>query len=410
MKILWFTNIEINNDSCGSGSWISSMADLLAKKNTIQLNIITQGNVKTIIRKDYQSIKQWLIPSKLRKYNGLPRLKTIREIQKIIDEIKPDIIHIWGTENYWGLLLARGYIRGKVIVEIQGLKFEIAKYFLFGLSLLEIFQCFGLKEFLKPSVSLIGLKFSFIRWGRYEKEILIKSPFISTQSDWVRTFVKELNPKAKIFNTTISLRPEFLKGLKWDINNCIPFQILTLSASDISYKGLHVLIKAIIILRKKYPHIKLHIIGYTRTGLKESGYSKYLKRIIRKSGIIENIIWLGSLNAKNIVQQMLRANVVVVPSFIESYCLALDEALTIGVPCAASFAGAMPELAIHNKTALFFTPGDSIMCANSIETLCTNKSLANNISQNAYAEKNSNRDLNVTDLQLSIYTKLLTDY
>ena len=383
------------------------MAYALVNTGAIQLYNITQGKVKNATRQDYQSISQWLVPVESLKSNGLPGSKTILEIQRIVDDIKPDIIHVWGTENYWGLLTARGYIKGNVILEIQGLKFAISKYFYSGLSLRDILKCLGLKEFLKPSVSLIGLKYSFKQWGKFEKEMLLSHNVISTQSDWVRVYVKSVNPLAHILNTSISLRPEFIGADKWDADNCVPYQIFTSASSSTSYKGLHILLDAVAILKNRYPQIRLCIAGATKSGLRISGYSKWIKKKIKQLGISENIFWIGPLDARNLVLQMHKANLVAVPSFVESYCLALDEALTIGIPTVASFAGAMPELAIHEKTALFFPPGDVAMCANAIENFFVNKGYAKTVSQNAYNEKKAKKNMDIADLQMSIYRSVL---
>ncbi|NTW33995.1 MAG: glycosyltransferase [Bacteroidetes bacterium] len=408
IKVIWFCNVKFSDfESNATGTWLHTMAHALVDSGEIQLFNISQGKVKNTIQQNYNSIFQWIVPCKSLKNNGLPSSKTIIEIQKIVDEIKPDIIHIWGTESYWGLLSARGYIKGNIILEIQGLKFTIAKYFYSGLSLFDIANCFGFKEFVKPYVSLIGLKYSFNHWGKFEKEMLSKHRIISTQSNWVRAYVRNVNPLAQILNTSISLRTDFIESNKWDADNCVLFQIFTSISSVVSYKGLHILIDAIAILKKQYPQIRLCIAGSIKTGFRQDGYSKWLKKKIQHFGINENIFWLGSLDAKNIVLQMHKANVVVVPSFVESYCLALEEALTVGVPTVASFSGAMPELATHKKTVLFFPPGDAAMCANAIETFFVNKEYAKIVSENVYNEKNEKKRMNIADLQISNYRNLL---
>jgi glycosyltransferase involved in cell wall biosynthesis len=391
-----------------TGTWLHTMAYALVDTGAIKLYNITQGNVKNTTRKDYQSISQWLVPFEPLTNNGLPGSKTILEIQRIVDGIKPDIIHIWGSENYWGLLTARGYIKGNIILEIQGLKFAIAKYFYSGLSLQDILKCFGFTKFLKPSNSLISSKYRFEQWGKFEKEMLMKHRIISTQSNWVRAHVKDVNPLAQIFNTSILLRTEFREADKWESDNCVCFQIFTSTSSETSYKGFHILLDVIAILKKRYPQIRLCISGSPKSGLRQSGYSRWINKKIKQLGIKENIIWLGPLDARNLVLQMHKANVVVVPSFVESYSLSFDEALTVGVPTVTSFAGAMPELATHEKTTLFFPPGDVVMCANAIEKFFDNKEYAKLVSQNAYNEKKTKRNMNITELQLSIYRSVLT--
>lgn len=405
IKVLWFCNIEFSEmKSVTTGSWLYSMSEALINTDDVELFNITQGNVREVTRQNYKSINQWVVPASSLGKNGLPKTKIIQGIQRIVEEVKPDIIHVWGTENYWGLLHSREYIQGNLILEIQGLKYAYAKYFYAGLTLIDIIRCFRLKEFIRPSGSLVGLKLGFERWGRFEKEMILKSEFISTQSEWVRTHISYVNSYAKLINTQIALRSEFLECTKWDIGACIPFQIFTSSSSSsISYKGLHILFDAIGILKKKFPKIKLNIAGSISSGLRLDGYSKWLQDKIKKNGICDNINWLGSLDAENIVKQMQKSNVVVVPSFIETYCLALDEALTVGVPTVVSFSGAMPELAEHKKTALFYSPGDVEMCANAIQSFFLDKNLAIRISENAYNDKSKKDNKNIALSQLNTY-------
>lgn len=407
MKVLWFCNVILSDKKTTvTGTWIHSMADALVNTGPVQLYNIAQGRVKVTTRQDFKSICQWVVPFESLKGNGLPSSKTIQEIQKIVNDIKPDIIHIWGTEHFWGLLTARGYLKGNIILETQGLKFAIEKHFYSGLSLLDLIKCLGIKEFIKPSVSLFGEKYSFKRWGKFEKEMLMNHKNISTQSEWVRAHVMNLNPSAQIFKTARSYRTEFVEADKWKGDNCVSYQVFTSTSSIDSYKGLHILIDAIAILKKRYPEIRLCIAGNVRSGLREDGYSKWLKRKINLLGINENISWLGSLDAKNLVLQMHKANVVVVPSFIESSCNALNEALMVGVPTVASFAGGMPEQAIHEKTALFFSPGDATMCASAIEKFFANIEYASVVSQNAYDTQKSKNNRDIADIQFQIYCKI----
>ena len=409
MKVLWFSNIELTDELKGTGGWIFAMANLLIKEACVELHLITQGDVQSVTKKEYKTISQWIFPPEPLKTNGLPSLKTIREIQSVVNEIQPEIIHVWGMENYWGLLTARGLIRGNVILEIQGLRFEIAKHFYSGLSMYDLLNCFGYAEIRRPLQSLIGAKYSFTRWGKFEKEMLRKHKFISTQSNWVRANIFFVSPMAQIFNTSIRLRQEFLDADKWEFENCKKYQIFTSTSSETSYKGLHILLDAIFVLKIKYPQLKLCIAAFPKVGFKHSGYSNWINKKINYLNLGESITWLGPMDAGNLVIQMQEANVVVVPSFIESYSLSFDEALTIGVPTVASFAGAMPELASHEFTSLFFPPGDSIMCANAISRYFANPEFAKLISQNSYQIKRTNNKFNPTELQLSIYNKILSN-
>lgn len=408
IKVLWFANVALTDSAdVATGTWLKTMAKALVDSGKVELYNIAENSTNELIRQDCQMAQQWLVPYSKPTSNGLPATKIIHNIQEIVESIQPDLIQIWGTEKYWGLLSARGYLKGKVILEIQGLKFAIAKYFTAGLSFSEIIGCFGLKELLKPSGSILGLSSAFNKWGKFEIEMLKNHQFISTQSAWVRANVKQVNPTAEIYETAISLRKEFMEAQKWNSQDCIPFQIFTSTSSIISYKGLHVLVRALAILKHKYPQVKLVIAGHLQSGLRADGYNKWLRKKIAQLGLVEKVSFIGSLNSTALVKQIQQAQVVAIPSFIESYSLALAEALALGAPTVTSFAGAMPELAKHQETTIFFPMGDEVMCANGIATFFEDQAFAQSISEAAYQQTKEKSVTAVEEIQLSIYNNVL---
>jgi glycosyltransferase involved in cell wall biosynthesis len=410
MKVLWFSNRLITKEKVtGTGTWLIAMADILTKSNEVQLFNITLGSHKFTKKTVINGIQQWEIPNFNNKKSRLPGNKNIQEIQKIVQEIKPDIIHIWGTETTWGLLTARRYIKGNVILEIQGLRSQIKKQIFSGLSLPDIFKCFGLKEILKPKVSLIGLMKFLRRSAKFETEIIKKHTVISTQSDWVRAHISLLNPNAKIYNTLRPLRKKFSEDIYWKYDDCKKFSIFTSAASPTPYKGLHILIDAIGLLKNKYPDIELHIAGYTGTGIRESGYVKFLKRKIRKNGITKNVYWIGPISEDKIIIELIKANIAVIPSFIESYGAALAESLAVGTPTVVAYAGALPEHGIDKKSLLFFPPGDIFLCAKNIDKLFSDSELSKKLSLNAIKSRNKITDEKISNLQIRIYNELLTN-
>lgn len=404
MKVLWFSNIALTDkEPNSSGTWMNSLSSSLVDSGRVQLFNITHAKVNVVTRRDNHLIQQWLIPGGGRRKRGLPNTKTIREITSIVKEINPDVIHIWGMEKYWGLLTARGYVNGNVILEIQGIKFAIEKHVYADLSWASVVRCFGIGELFRPLGSLVGTKYSYRKWGRYEREMLANHRIISTQSDWVRANVRAVNPLAKIVRTSMLLRKEFVQAEKWEYVNCIPFQLFSFSSSVISYKGLHVLVDSLAILKNTYPNIKLVIAGAISTGLRTDGYTKWLIRKIKRLGLTEDIKWLGPLTAKEIVNQLHDANASIIPSFVESFCMTLEESLFTGTPTVASFSGAMPELAVNEESALFFPPGDFVMCARCIERILTDIKLASNLSYNSYNAKRKEDSALTVKKQLDIY-------
>lgn len=155
--------------------------------------------------------------------------------------------------------------------------------------------------------------------------------------------------------------------------------------------------------------LKVILAGSISYRLRADGYTKYLRKLVIELGLQESVDWIGPLKANEIVDQFKMANVVVIPSFVESYCLTLDEALTVGVPVVASYAGAMPELASNDSSALFFPPGDSVLCAEKVSRVFSEKDLAESLSVTAYNERRKATPDSIINNQIMIYSECLND-
>lgn len=408
IKILWFCSDRFTGQKTReTGSWLHSMSKGLVESGEIELYNITQGNVKQTARDEYLSINQWVFPKSKLNRKGLPPKKTVQAIQNIVAEIQPDIIHVWGTEAHWGLLTARDIVKGTTLLEIQGLKFEISNYFYSGLSAMDLCSSIYIKDILKPLTSIFGRKISFKNWGNFEKEMIAKHNYINTQSEWVRITVERINRKAVKYNTVMSLRDEFIVAKKWDIDTCTRNRLFTSTSSLVSYKGLHVLIDAVELLVKDFPDIHLNIASSLDYGLRRDGYTRFIFKKIKKKGLTGHVNWLGSLTAPEIVNELRSAHVTVVPSFVESYSLAAEESMFVGVPTVASFAGAMPELGKHRESISFFQPGSANMCASEIKKILENDTIAVKLSDEAYRSKQDKRNDKAIKEQISIYKDIL---
>jgi glycosyltransferase involved in cell wall biosynthesis len=386
--ILWLCNrpLEETQDR-RDGTWFTAMARALVESGKIRLAIVAQAKVKDITQCDFGGITQWVVPYESLGRDGLPSGRTVDAIKQVADEIKPDLIHVWGTENYWGLLTARSLLTAPTVLEIQGLKYACADVYYGGLSLIELIRYIGPLEILLPRSSWMLGKLRFKRWGTFEKEMILMHKYISTQSDWVRMHIRMLQPHCIVFKTGIMLRKEFYNAQPWLIQKSYDLDapsVFASSSGSVAYKGLHVLVKAIAILKNKYPKIVLNIAGdIIKNGIRRNCYARWLQAESRRLGVADNIHFLGPLDADELIQQFYKSSVVVIPSFIETYSLALAEAMFLGVPAVASYAGAMPELARDGESALFFPIGDASACALQIDKILSDQKLAERLSQNA---------------------------
>ena len=209
------------------------------------------------------------------------------------------------------------------------------------------------------------------------------------------------------------LRSEFHETPAWQPQqNGDTLNIFTSCSGPIPYKGLHVVFEAIAILKKKYPNIQLRIGGNIQIekkyGLIRDGYTTWMLRKVEELGIKESVVWLGMMSADEMIAEIHRSSVVVIPSYVETYCLFLAESLMAGVPAVVSFAGAMPQLAEHNRSALYFPMGDHWSCARQVERIITEPTLADKLSVEGRKKALERNDPGtVLQTQLDIYDTIL---
>lgn len=410
LKVLWLCNCLLSDsDTSSTGSWLDAMARGLLASESVELGIIASGPVKQFTRSDYRQVKQWLVPRRTLGRGGLPHAALVQAIAAAVNEFSPDLIHIWGTEGFWGLITARGLLTYPSLLEMQGLKGQFAKVYCGGLTLLEQLRCIGIKELIKRRTMYADQR-DFARWGLREEEIIRGHRFVDVQSSWVAAHVKAINPKAQLFPMDLALRQPFYAADGWQILDR-PTVFCT-AAYPVPCKGLHVAIRALAILKKRIPGVRLRVAGpHQRAGIRQEGYMRWVNRLIRQLGLADAIDWLGTLESEQIVSELKNAAAVVIPTFIENCCTAMQEAMAIGTPVVVSYAGGIPSLAKEEESCLFFPPGDEAMCAYQLERVLTDKPLALQLSQESrkIAEVRNNRE-RLVQRQLDIYRQVVGEW
>ena len=410
MKILWLSNKALSEGGGNTtGAWLDAMAQRLVRSNQVELGNISTGPISKIARRDLGPIKQWIVPfsSRLTR-DGLPSRSIVHEMVEVVKEFSPDVIHVWGTEQYWGLLTSRKVIDGAALLETQGLKFVWAKVFSGGLSIKEQIACVGLKEILRRSTIFQGKK-RFEKWGSFEKEIISRHRYIAVQTKWGESQVRAINSQCMIFESARALRAPFYKGAPWQFSGR---PIIFCSAAYPSpFKGLHIAVRSVAILKKVFPNIRLRIAGaHQRSGIRRDGYITWLVRETKRLGIYPNVEWLGPLDASEIIDALQSASVVLIPTYIENCCNAMQEAMMVGTPVVTSYTGGLPSLAKDEESALFFPVGDEAMCAYQLGRVLTDPTLAVRLStkgRKTAIERNDPEKIVMH--QLKIYGQIIAD-
>lgn len=418
MKVLWFTNIPMpamfqkNNESfVGTGGWMLALLDsLLEERSDIKIGVacIYPGLKTQTFKQDritYFAISQGS-PKRIFHFELLDLKKDfLHKCIDIIENYRPDIIHVHGTERPYGLLVSFKELKIPIVVSIQGLLSECSKWvYTFGdldlISILKMHKFFRFFRGIGPFWEYIQLK----KRARMEQNILKNCKFVFGRTEWDKANVMAINPNVIYYHIGEILRPEFYKN-KWNIHNIVRYSIFYTNAGG-PRRNLHTLYKAVALLKEWFPEIRLFLAG---SPLIE--YKEFLLKLAKKLNIENQVTFLGRLNAKEIAKYLSTSHLFVIPSLIENSPNSLCEAQLVGTPCIASYTGGIPSLVEHRKTGLLFSPYDSNLLANYIVEIFESDELAVNISKNARCVAKKRHDpKNVVENLVKAYQDIIEKY
>ena len=420
MRILWITwgpfepfRFLIKGRPQKSSSWTSPLFSSLSKNDNITL-----GSVVPVINGAYQkeyigNVTYYSIAINSGDNVIYLSKKIIKSYQLVIDDFKPDLIHVHGVEVNFGLL--REYIDSKIpiVCSIQGL---INPYYLFleySIATLRLNRYRSLKNLLGRG----GVKSALKRWKRYkniEKKILEINHYFIGRTLWDKAQVATFNPKAHYFHGEELLRSPFY-SIKWDGKSFIPNRIF-ISSTAYPLKGFHILLKAASVLKSKYPQIKI-VVPLSDFNLKSSkfrnyliaeDYSNYLRSEINRLELKDNVILLPRLNAEEMAEEFKKAHVFVLASFAENSPNALGEAMSAGTPSVVTPVGGVMSMVKDEESALFFPSGDYNMLAYQIDRIFKDNKLAGKLSENSKLIALKRHDVDVTTNQyMNIYEDVI---
>lgn len=245
--------------------------------------------------------------------------------------------------------------------------------------------------------------YEFPTYGIIPKSIL---KYNLSKSDKILSTSKDMAIEArKYINRDMEITPfgvniDFFRPYKKkDINNN-QFTIGIVKSLEEKY-GIKYLIRAFAVLRKKYSHLKLEIVG-------DGSQKDYLKELCTELNVLEDVTFFGSIPPSEVVKAFNRFDVAVFPSLAESFGVAAVEAQACGVPVVVSNVGGFPEATCPGKSSLLVKKCDVKGIVEQVEKLIVNEELRNDMGMygRKFVEKNYNINDNFNKVD-SIYKQLL---
>ena len=324
---------------------------------------------------------------------------------------KPDVIHSWGTEYaHTHAMVNAAEMEGmlqKMAVSIQGLCYVCARHYTEGIPY-SAQRSSTFRDFVRRD-NILQQQKKFALRGEHEIAVLKKIQHVIGRTDWDRACVSQINPNAAYHFCNETLRETFYQG-GWAYENCKKHRIF---ASSCAYpiKGFHRLLEAFAIVLEKYPDATLAVPGRDfrkvdtlKKRLRENGYDRYLRSLVRRYRLEDKVEILGGLSAEQMKQQYLQANVFVLPSSIENSPNSLGEAMLLGVPCVASDVGGVSTMMRHGQEGFIYQATAPYMLAYYMDRVFSMEEQVQTLAQAAAAHACITHDpqKNLTDL-LGIY-------
>ncbi|MFZ0930335.1 MAG: glycosyltransferase family 4 protein [Syntrophobacteraceae bacterium] len=337
---------------------------------------VTFGKVREVQASHDDRIDCFLVPGDLagRSLDGTLRLSC-----DLVNQWKPDLIHVHGTEGVFGLLTARNMVTCPTVVSLQGLLGPYSNWYrYFGNS--SFMDIVRMHRWLEIAAGR-GLWRKFLvtrKIAKREREIIAGNRFFMGRTSWDRAYIRAMNPSAQYFHGGELLREAFWRD-RWSMRRAQRHRIIFTNGGGYPRKGTETLLEAVKLLKPHFPEIQVGIAGGISP---RSGYGRYVRRRIAELGNVATE--LGPLTAEEMVKEMVNSHVFVSPSYIDNSPNAVCEAQLLGMPVVSTYTGGLPSLIDEGRTGLFVPTGDGPMLAARLRELFEDDSLAVRLGRQAY--------------------------
>jgi glycosyltransferase involved in cell wall biosynthesis len=390
MKILWLTNTpsnasqEFGHNSFGGG-WISSLETLLTERSDHRLGVCFFYNGVLFKKLKKGNVDYFGVP--IKKGNAISRvlMRHFARLEddesayfnEVMDEFKPDLIHVFGTESGYGKILMNR--SEKVLFNIQGLLVPISNnYFPLGFSRIKILSWCNFNSILRGITPLHDFRI-FKKKAIREDTIIKFWKYFIGRTDWDRNYIHLINPKAKYFHCEEMLRSEFFSN-EWSQPSELTKDNLIVIGTTISpnlYKGLDLIYKVLEVMEG-------YKICWKIFGVDEEDFINQISLRVATNGKKNtNIHFYGMLNASELINQLKTCHFFVHPSYIDNSPNSVCEAMMLGMPVLSSSVGGIKTLVKNEETGILFNPYDSYDLAGLLVHLFNNFEKAKQMGLNA---------------------------
>lgn len=350
MRVLWFSNTPAAGDefvgSDGTGGWLKSLDKAIQGKVELHVAFYDRHYPSEFMvgKTMYHQVAPQSIMGliKRRIMLSLGKNSDISRWLDVINRVKPDIIHIHGTEKPWILLTK--YTDIPVLLSIQAILTVMNYKYYSGIAQCDVSSGNEYRSAYKK----------FLKAGIIERENLKYVNYVMGRTDWDKRVYSVLAPHAKYFTGGEVLRESFYKTEWKKPQRCDNKIIVHSTIGPLLFKGLETIAEAVNALNKAGVNVEWRVAGVEE----DSSIHKLVKKKIRCDYPSKGLVLLGSLNEQDLIERMQEADVYVAPSHQDNSSNSLCEATMMGMPCVSTLAGGSGSILKDDVTGIVIQDGD----------------------------------------------------
>lgn len=388
MKVLWFSVTPSlyspHSNGHNGGGWIASLEQIVRQMDDVQLGVAFnyessdfKAEVDGVTYYPMPTLRSGLLKSL---FCGSGTDGKLAHWLRVVEDFKPDIIQIFGSENEFGLMIP--LVNVPVVIHMQGCMPPCENASMpVGLSRWDFLTVPGLS--LRERWMGWRTAPAFKATAEREIQVIQSCRFFMGRTEWDRNLVSLFNPAAKYYHCEEALRDSFLQmKRRWQYQEREKISIISVISRP-WYKGQDLILKTAALL-KRFASIDFewNVYGVPSLRFFENKYG------IKSESVNVNV--RGTASKEQLVEALCEASCYVHTSYIDNSPNSLCEAQLLGVPVLATNVGGIPSLVKHGETGILYPANAPYDLAFAIVELCRNKKVCEQLSilaQNTAVER-----------------------
>lgn len=357
MKVLYLSD-SYPPDNVGGAAVVAHRLANAVQDRKHEVAVITTSQTNTSFSEtSFEGIKIYQIPSKynldrFRAYQSLYNLQTLPKIKEILADFRPDIVHahnIHAYLSYHSLKISHDFGAKVFLTAHDVMSFNYRKM---PGSLTGSYKINPWQQLIDERFAYFPLRNTIIRWylSKFVNQIFAVSNALNEalKQNGIRKVVTVHNG---IDLSDFSLDKKELANFRRKYH-LTGYRIIHFGGRLSRDKGTEALLRALALVSKKVPNVRLLVFGSSKNG-REENFMTSLSLALK----LLPPIFTGNIFAEELVASYYASDVCIIPSLcFDSFPTNILEAMACGKPVIATIFGGSREVVLNGKTGFIINP------------------------------------------------------